>query len=345
VTSPRITFAIPYHSNPALFHRAVQSVYAQTSPHWRLVVSDDGPEPLGGGFAQDPRVRYSRAPAGLGMAGNWNRCLDLADTELVTLLHADDELEPTYAARMVEATDHHPEAAALFCRAAVIDANSRPTFSFPDFVKRFLIPSRRTPVTIAGPVGLTAVLRGCFIMCPTVCYRLASLRGRRFDPRWRFVLDLDLFARLLLAGDRLVGIPDSLYRYRRHPGNATTAYTASLLRFSEESALYAELAARARVLGWSGTARVARRRTMIRLHLAYRIAHDVLAGRLAAARHKLRFARSGMRDAESGVRNREDPPFVPRSSLRIPHSEAPPHTEPPPSALCPPHSEVPACPT
>jgi hypothetical protein len=232
------------------------------------------------------------------MARNWNRCLELTETEFVTLLHADDELEPAYAATMTDAADHYPNAAALFCQATIVDENGQSVFSLPDFVKKFLIPSRRSAVVLRGSRGLTAVLRGNFITCPTVCYRLRVLRGQRFDPRWRFVLDLDLFARLLLAGDYLVGIPESLYRYRRHPGNATAAYTESLLRFSEESALYAELGSVAKERGWSATARTAQRRTIIRLHLAYRIARDLLAGRFSAAQSKLRFARSlfGMED-------------------------------------------------
>ena len=289
----RLTFAVPYHSGPGLLESAVRSVFAQSEPSWRLIISDDGPdgsgEPVAATFP-DPRLHYVRAPVGEGMAANWNRCLGLAETELVTLLHADDELAPNYAATLVAAAERFPEAALLFCGAEVIGPGGRPVFSFPDYVKRFLVPSRKRPVVLEGDAGLAAVLRGNFIMCPTVCYRRAALGGLRFDGRWQFVLDLDLFARVLLGGGRIVGVPDVAYRYRRHPGNATAAYTQSLLRFREEAELYGELAAVARSRRWFASARVAERKTMIRLHVGYRIARDLLAGRFAAGWAKCRFA-------------------------------------------------------
>ena len=72
-------------------------------------VIEDVVHAAGGG-----RVRYLRNPKNLGMAENWNRCLDVADTELVTLLHGDDELCPEYGLRMTDAMKAHPSAAAAF---------------------------------------------------------------------------------------------------------------------------------------------------------------------------------------------------------------------------------------
>ena len=56
----------------------------------------DGVAELVAGFG-DPRIAYRANDATLGITANWNRCLDLADTELVTLLHADDQLGPEYS--------------------------------------------------------------------------------------------------------------------------------------------------------------------------------------------------------------------------------------------------------
>src|SRR5204862_858830 len=138
-----------------------------------LVVCDDGPEP---GTAElvasfpDPRVRYVRNERNLGMAGNWNRCLDVAETDLVNLLHNDDELLPNYVEVMLGAAQEHPEAAAFFCQAKVIDATGRERFSFVDYVKRFLQPKTEGPLVLEGPSAVEALMHGDFIMCPTVCY-------------------------------------------------------------------------------------------------------------------------------------------------------------------------------
>ena len=242
----------------------------------------------------DPRICYVRNPAPLGLSGNWNRCLDAADTDLVTLLHADDELQPNYVALMTAVAAAHPAAAALFCQADVIGPDGRTMFSFADRIKAVFRPRGNGPIRVAGDIGLAALLRGNFVMCPTVCYRKSLLGPRRFDARWRQVADLDLYSRLLRDGLDMVGSREVGYAYRRHPGNATAEYTDNLVRFREESALYDELAADAAARGWADTARVARSKRILKLHLLYRIAEDAARGRGRAAARKLRYLAGGL---------------------------------------------------
>ncbi len=287
-----ITFAIPFYTGRHYLHKAIDSVRKQTCPHWRLLICDDqSPEP---GIVEviesfhEPRISYQRNEHNLGMAGNWNRCLDLAETDLVTLLHADDELLENYTEMMLIAAAKYPRAVAFFCPARIIDEQGRRRFSFPDWVKRFLMPAGRRPVVLEGRGALESLLLGDYIMCPTVCYRKNILGSRRFATRWRMVQDYELFTRLLLEGETLVGLPDAAYAYRRHAGSATTAYTESLLRFQEESALYDELGRAAADRGWTRAARRARGKSILKLNLLYCSVRDLAAFRARQTWQKLR---------------------------------------------------------
>lgn len=287
-----LTFAVPFYRGQQFLRGAVGSALRQTCAAWRLIVVDDaGPEPgteeLVRGFG-DRRVSYVRNPSNLGMAANWNRCLDLADTGLVTLLHADDELRPEYAERALAAAARDPGAAAYFCGADIIGPDGRAAFSLADAVKWFLWPHRRRPSVVAGRRALEALCLGNFLMCPTACYRKSVLGGRRFDARWRFVLDLEFFTRLLMDGEHFVLDPRRSYAYRRHPGNATEAYTASSVRFDEEVALYELLARSLQRRGWEKAAWRARARVFVRLNAAHRFVGDVWHGQLARAASRLR---------------------------------------------------------
>ena len=62
-------------------------------------------------------------------------------------------------------------------------------------MKRALWP-RKFPATLAGDQGLARLMRGLFFYCPSVSYRVDLLPELRFDPRWRQVMDLDLYARI-----------------------------------------------------------------------------------------------------------------------------------------------------
>jgi len=293
----RLALAVPYYAGVEFLREALESVRAQADARWTCVVLDDAPDK---GEARacveglaDPRITYRANDGTLGMVANWNRALDGAEDALVTLLHADDRLLPGYVGAMLALAEEAPEAVAFFCPARIIGPEGEPVFSLPDAVKRFLVPRGGARVVLRGEPGLAALMRGNFVMCPTLCWRPARLAGRRFDPRWRQVQDLDLVARLLLEGETLVGAREPHYAYRRHRANATALQTESLLRFREEYALFAEVGAAAAARGWPRVAALARRRTILRLHLAWRTLAALLRLRPGEARRTLRFLLRG----------------------------------------------------
>jgi glycosyltransferase involved in cell wall biosynthesis len=286
-----LTIAIPYYSGRRYLRQAIDSVLAQDDPRWRLVICDDrGPEDgeeLVSSYC-DPRLRYIRNPQNLGMVGNWNRCLDAAETDLVTILHADDELLPNYCRRMLEAAERHPDAVGIYCRAQMIGPDGKRVLSPPDLIKRFIEPGGSGDRILSGEPAVRALARGNFIICPTMCYRMSLLGTRRFSSRWRFVQDLEFTTRLLLDGEALVGLRAAGYAYRRHPENATSKFTESLYRFEEERAFLNELASSAANRNWLGAARIARKKTVIKLHLLYRALGDITSLRPSAAWAKAR---------------------------------------------------------
>jgi glycosyltransferase involved in cell wall biosynthesis len=282
----RLTIAIPFHRGVDWLEVAVRSVLAQTRRDWQLFVVDDGGTEQGVHerlrALSDSRIAYHRNPGRLGMVPTWNRCLELADTELVTLLHADDLLLPGYAELMLGLAAKAPEAAAMCCEARIIDAAGRPTFSLADAVKPWFRP-RGDPLVLRGEAGLRALMAANFIMCPTLCFRKPVLRFRRFSPEWQQVQDLDLTSRLLLDGDAIVCSGQVAYAYRRHAEGATALQSDSGLRFDEEIRLFESVAARAAERGWSQAAAVARRKRIVRLHLLWRFLRDLVRLRPARA--------------------------------------------------------------
>ena len=284
--SATITVAIPFYRGLSYLKEAVESVLAQRNSNWRLFVSDDGGIEAGvaelvSGYGDD-RIEYCRNETNLGMVNNWNRCIDRADTDLVSLLHADDLLLPDYIEVMRELAERHRGAVAVCCNASIIDANGVSRFSTADAVKRFYVPRVGDPVVVAGEPGLRAMMAGNFIMCPTLCLRKEVLGDRRFSNDWKQVQDLEFTARLLIEGDSIVYTRRVAYAYRRHAAGATAVQSESMLRFEEEFALFDLVAERAAARGWSRAARVSAEKRIVRLHLAFRAMRELL--RLKPAR-------------------------------------------------------------
>lgn len=269
-----ITFAIPFHTGIAYLPRALESVLAQSDDNWRAYVVDNAsPEPGVEELVKrvsDGRIRYLRNEKNLGMSGNFNRCIDLADTDLVTLLHADDELVPTYCAMFRDAAERYPRAATFFCRAQIIGPDGQNWFSLADKVKDFITPSTKDELVLEGEPGLRAVLKTNFIVAPTMCFRKSVLGDRRFAGSYKFVLDWELTTSLLLEGEQLVGLPQRCYRYRRHDNNTTETLTRNQQRFREESAFYNRMREEVANRGWDECVRLATQKRIIKLNLAYR---------------------------------------------------------------------------
>jgi len=142
----RVTVAIPTYKRSTLLERALLSALAQTFAGGMevLVLENPSEESLPGvpTFAErlcdsmaDTRLRYVRNATNLGMVGNWNRCLDLARSQWVIILHDDDWLSPHFLELALALTDANPELRLVGCKGIIeregveVRPDPRPTSS------------------------------------------------------------------------------------------------------------------------------------------------------------------------------------------------------------------------
>lgn len=291
-----ITFVVPFWSNDAktgfsYLEKTIESVLRQTVKDWKLVVVDDK-SPISGvqDFVMkfgDPRISYSLNQENLGQAGNWNRCVELVDTSYYTILHADDELKTNYAAVMLPIIRKRTDVAAVFCNAEIIDEHGRNIPSLVDYLKKFI--RRSGSFELAGDSGLELLLRGNFIMCPTVMFRKSLTNGLRFSRDWKFIPDLYYWCHLLLNDRKLYGIPDVIFRYRRHSQSGTDIVRKTTKIFDEESRFYDFVKDRSQAKNWSKSASRAEKKQIVKLRTLYFAAKDLFGFRLNAASEKIRF--------------------------------------------------------
>src|SRR4051794_33899326 len=102
--APQVCLAIPFFSGLDYLSLALRSLLDQSDPSWTAIVVDDASREDGAqaliADLGDSRVRYVRNECNLGVAANFNRCIELASAEapVVVVFHADDELDPGYVA-------------------------------------------------------------------------------------------------------------------------------------------------------------------------------------------------------------------------------------------------------
>jgi glycosyltransferase involved in cell wall biosynthesis len=276
-----IDIMLPHYGDTALLQAAVNSIRAQTDPHWRLTVVDDGQAPgVPEWFAalDDPQVRYIRNEQNLGITLNFQKCVDLAEHDHLTLMGTDDVMLPNYVATVRAILAEHPKAALIQPRVDIIDAAGKVTNTLVDHMKRsFYAPQTRNRLIMEGEDLAVSLLRGNWLYFPSLCWRTDAIRRVRFRPELRVIQDLALIIELVQLDEQLVVDPTLCFRYRRHAESVSSADAIDGRRFVEARTYFVETAERMRAHGWPRAARAARQYLSSRLHAASMLPAAVLA--------------------------------------------------------------------
>ncbi len=221
----RIVTAMPVYNNEEFILQTLESLAKQTLRPDRVIVCDDGStdrtESIVRGFRSIP-CEWLPNPKRLGLFGNFNRCLGLADQgEYLQILHADDTLEPDFYRTMAAALDDCPGLGMAWCLDERIDEHSNrisisgkpdgavEVLGMDDFLKR--------KAEIGNQAFVATLLKTCGK--PPPCH---------FPTDMPILGDMVFWATFGSHCKKLVHVHQLLARYRWHGGNATNAAAPSI---------------------------------------------------------------------------------------------------------------------
>lgn len=119
---PLVSICIPTYNRAAMVEAAIRSALAQTYEHVRVVVIDnhstDGTVKLLEYFqsAHPDRFRFVVNDENIGLHGNFQRCVDLAEGPYFKILCSDDVAYPTLVEKQVNVLESHPSVVAVTAR-------------------------------------------------------------------------------------------------------------------------------------------------------------------------------------------------------------------------------------
>lgn len=101
-----IEIFVPVFNGATTLPSTLRSVLAQTVPIRKVTVLDNCSTDATPEIARSfPGIHYIRNERNLGCCGNWNRALEIASSDFVAFLHADDLIMPTWHERCLRASD------------------------------------------------------------------------------------------------------------------------------------------------------------------------------------------------------------------------------------------------
>jgi glycosyltransferase involved in cell wall biosynthesis len=233
-----VTFsiAIPVHNGEKFLAATLASAFNQKRRPDEILAVDDASTDQSSNILQSPewggKVRYIFNQYSTGFVDAWNRVVQFARSDFVTILHQDDLLEPEYLLHVERALLSYPRCQHIYCGYYYIDAAGNRIGESPT-------PHLLTPVSRSGKEYahryLEGVIRNRHIhRCPGVTTGRTLLLGKcSYRKEAGLIADDDFFLRVGQFTD-VIGISQPLATFRRHGGSETAKLESLSHRLAQD---------------------------------------------------------------------------------------------------------------
>lgn len=200
-----IAVLMPVHNAEAYLREAMESILTQTFENYSLIVVDDGSCDSSWSIIeefQDKRIVKIRLPESKGIVNALNTALDVADTEFVARMDADDTARSDRFEKQVAFLESHPEVGV--CGSSM------------NMIKGGLSCYVRYPENHDEILCSLAIFKRSFCH-PTVMIRRSLLEGlkMRYTGDYRHAEDLSLW-HALVRETKFYNLQEPLLAYRVH---------------------------------------------------------------------------------------------------------------------------------
>lgn len=200
------TVAIPVYNREHLVRAAIESALAQDVEDLEILVIDncstDRTWNVIGEYT-DKRLRPVRNDSNIGLFGNLNRCLELAQGKYVRILCSDDRLIPGCLSEEARIMEAHPQAALLATRIHIVNESGQQTGMFGEHLPPGLYHG--ADVVPAALWVLSHYGHTVFGYPSGVLMRREAVqKAGYFDPNLRLIGDMAYFLKMVQHGDLAV---------------------------------------------------------------------------------------------------------------------------------------------
>jgi glycosyltransferase involved in cell wall biosynthesis len=222
-----VSIVLPVYNQAHYLPTSLESVLAQTYPHYELIVVDDGSTDATADVLVDYQQRYAFTvitQENHGLPCALNAGFAQARGDYLTWTSSDNVMLPDMLAVLVQALGEDPSVGLVYADRYLMDEGGRDLgrFNTPDYDPYLL---------------LHANLVHCCFLYRREC--MARVGG--YDPEFIYGEDWEYWIRISQYS-RMKHVPQALYRYRLH----STSMTSELVRGTARNMSYAEFAARIR---------------------------------------------------------------------------------------------------
>lgn len=227
------SIAIPAHNGESFIRYAIESALSQTRNADEVIVIDDASADTTAEIAKGygGRIIYLFNKKATGFVDAWNRAIELAAGDFVTLLHQDDILHPDYLKHIEKTVEKFSKVKHFYSACNYIDRKGNVIKTPPE-------PYSLEPVLYSGREYARNYLNGVITnnhihRCPGVTtQRKLLIEECTYRKEAGHIADDDFFLRVGAFTD-VVGISHPLAGYRHHKGSETGRLDLLSLKLAE----------------------------------------------------------------------------------------------------------------
>lgn len=202
---PKVSIVMPVYNTPEEYLReAIESILNQTFTDFEFLIINDGSTNNAEDIIfsyKDKRIKYIKNEQNLGLIKTLNKGLDLASSEYIARMDADDISLPQRLEKQVKFLDENPEIGVLGTW-------------YEWFPKRRVMES----FTESKDIKECLLLMNNSIGHPTVMLRKSAADKFEYDENALYVEDYALWLSLIDKVE-FANLPEVLLKYRRHSGS------------------------------------------------------------------------------------------------------------------------------
>jgi glycosyltransferase involved in cell wall biosynthesis len=217
------------------------------------------------------RVRYEKNSKRLGIANNFNKCLELSEGTFTQICGHDDLIIKDPSIELLSQLENEDENSNLIFSARATHSSSSSTLRLADLAKIALKPRRKTLQHITNKQFLERLMLGYWLYFPAIMWRTEVARQYKFDDQFKSAMDLDFLIDMNIKKEKFKFIDQNILVYRRHIESASSLNSAIGNRYLEEMKCHAKVS------------RYAKSQRLLKLNLYSKLAVGVRANATLSA--------------------------------------------------------------
>jgi len=231
--SPKLSIVIPAYNGEKYLRQTLESALNQKRRADEIIVIDDASTDATAEIARcyGNKIKYHFNNKATGFVDAWNRAIDKATGDFVTILHQDDLLHPDYLTHIEAAIVTFPQVRHFYTGYNYINEHGATTGHSPQ-------PHLTEPVLYTGKEYAHNYLQGVIAKrhihrCPGVTTSRALLLSEcMYRKEAGHIADDDFFLRVGAFTD-VVGTSYPLASFRHHPESTTSKVDSLTLKLAE----------------------------------------------------------------------------------------------------------------